>query len=566
MDRRDLAGRRIDRRHFVRGAAMLGGGALAAPLLACGGSTPGGSGSTNTPPPSNGAGTASPDGTGGTTPAAKPAAKNQTLVYANGTSPRSIDPANGLESGSLHVIRAAYEGLVAHKTGTTEIVPRLASEWKVSDDAQVYTFTLRPGVKFHDGTIMDATAVKKSFDRVREMNLGPASLLKDVDEIRVVDEQTVEIVLQHPHVYFLTYVAKIGIISPTAWEANDKGGDLGAAWLEENTAGTGPFRLTELRRNESTTLERFEDYWRGWDGDHLSKIRILVVPEASTRRQMLEAGDAHMVYRLSPDDLEQLTTTPGIRVEISKNFEIDIITLNVTKPPLDDLRVRQAFQYAFDYQGYLDKVLLGHGNLPTGPIAPDYPSFNPDLPPFQQDLDKAKQLLEEAGVTGLTLEANYMDSVVEQQQAALILQDALKQIGVTLELRPLPWSTMFKIAGNPDEASPLSNLMMATFTADPTFTLSQNYGCDFVGKPYNWSYYCNEEVDRLIAEAASTLDQEQSFDLLRQAQNLILADAPAIFYANPKAVEALSDRVQNHIWDPVDYYWQVDWYAVYLSD
>jgi len=239
--------------------------------------------------------------------------------------------------------------------------------------------------------------------------------------------------------------------------------------------------------------------------------------------------------------------------------------MNVSKPPINDVRVRKAMQYAFDYQGYLDKVLLGNGNLPTGPIAPDSPSFNPALPPFKQDLEKAKQLLATAGVSNLSLDANYVNTLVGEQQSASILQSSLKQIGVTLNLKPLPWATMFKIMGSPDDAMPMSNLLMSTFTADPTFTLNQNYGATFVGKPYNWSYYSNDAAQKLIDQATGTLDKQKSYQLLQQAQQLIIDDAPAIFYANPKAVEAVSSKVQNYVWDPVDYYWQVDWYNIYLS-
>ena len=564
---------RSSRRALMRRAMALGLStpAIAAMLAACGGDD---DDEADVDPTATEAAAAAPTATtaaaeptatgappGGVTPA-----QDQTLIYAQSAESRSIDPANGFESNSLHVIRAAYEGLVSHVPGSTDIRPALAKEWEISDDAQTFTFTLRDGVTFSDGTPVDAEAVKKSYDRVVAMDLGPASLLQDVDVVNVVDAATVEIVLTQPHAFFMSYVPKIGIVSPTAWESNDKDGDFGAAYLEQNTVGTGPFVLTDFRPEEQKTMERNSSYWANWDGPHIERIIFQIVPESATRRQMIEAGETHYVGRMTPEDLAALREVDGVNVEISENFEIDIITLNTTKAPLDDVRVRRAMQLAFDYEGFRDSVLLGNGRIPTGPIAPGYTSYNSALEPFKQDLDAAKALLQEAGVTEATMEKNYVEGLAEEQQSGLILQDALNQLGLNLELKPLPWASMFKIAGNQEEAMHMSNLLMATFTADPTFTLNQNYGCAFAGEPYNWSWYCNEDVQSLIDKAKRTLDLDDSISLLQEAQQIIIDDAPAIFYANPFAVEATSSKVQNYAWNPVDYYWQVDWYNVWLSE
>ncbi|HUX87474.1 MAG TPA: ABC transporter substrate-binding protein [Chloroflexota bacterium] len=562
---------RVSRRRLLRTASLAGVGALAIPLVNCGGSSTSKTptvGTTAVPTTSStgGAATASPAAaaSAASQSAATPA-KSQVLRYADSAGPRSIDPANALESNSLHVVRAAYEGLAADVFGTTQLKPHLATSWKVSTDATTYTFTLQQGVKFHDGTTMDATAVKKSYDRVIQMNLGPAGLLQDVDQVTVVDPSTVTITLKKPNVYFIAYVPKIGIVSPTAWQQHDKGGDMGAAWLEQNTAGTGPFKITQIRPNEAWVMDRFNDYWRGWSGNHLTQIQELVVPEVTTAVQMLEAGQLEYASSLGPDDYKHLQSVPGVTVHISKNYEIDIISLDVTKAPLTDVRVRQAFQYAFDYDGFLKNVLLGWGTIPTGPIAPGYPSFNPTLAPFKQDMAKAKQLLSEANVGNVSIDANFVSGNVREQQSATVLQSSLQQLGITLNLKALPWSTMFSLAGNAAQAMPLSNLLMSTFTSDPTFTLNQNYGCTFVGKPYNWSYYCSTQAQALIDQAQGTVDQQKSYGLLQQAQKLVLDDAPAIFYANPQAVDATSSKVQNYAWDPIDYYWQVDWYSIWLS-
>jgi len=313
-------------------------------------------------------------------------------------------------------------------------------------------------------------------------------------------------------------------------------------------------------------MERFEDYWQGWEGTHLSKIIFQIVPEVETRRQMLLDGEVQLIGKLPADTIRALDGEDGIQINISPNFEIDIATMNVQKAPLDDVRVRKAIQLAFDYAGYRDSVLLGYGRIPNGPMAPEYTGANTSLPEFAQDLEQAKALIDEAGVAGQTISMNYVDVIDSEAQAGLIVQDSLSKIGLNVELRGLPWATMFDIAGNQETADHMSVLLMSTFTADPVYTLNQNYGCAFAGKPYNWSWYCNQDAQDLIDKAAQTLDEASRISMLQEAQAKIVEDAPAIFYSNPQAVEAVSTRVQNYIWNPVDYYWQGSWYDVWLSE
>lgn len=493
-------------------------------------------------------------------------AAEQVLKIGADANPLSIDPASAFEGESLQIVRAAYEGLVSQVIGTTDIAPGLATDWSVNEDATVYTFNLREGVKFSDGTDLDAEAVKKSYDRTIALGLGPSSLLSGVESVNVVDPLTVEIVLSSPNAYFLAYVPKIGIVSPTAWESNQKDGDYGLDYIQNNTAGTGPFKLTEFRRNERIVLERNEDYWRGWDGPHLDKIIIEGVPSLETQRQQLVNGELHFVGILADDVVAELADEPNVQVSIWPTFETDILPINVRKAPTDDIRVRQAIQLAFDYQGYIDGVLLGNGTIPNGHFAPDFPGYDESLPQFSQDLEKAKALIEEAGVMGAKLTANYIVDFPTQEQHALILQDALSQIGLELEVKPLPWATMDSIVADVETADHISVLYMAAFTADPTFTLNQNYGSAFAGKPYNWSWYDNPEFQALVDQAQRTVDLDESIALLQEAQRILVADSPAVFYVHPQTAQAYSSKVQGFRWNPVDYRWTGNWYDVWLAE
>lgn len=495
----------------------------------------------------------------------QPAARNQTLIYLESSEIRTLDPAGASETQSINPVRAAYEGLVGMVPNKAEITPRLAESWQISDDARVYTFKIRRGVRFHDGTLLNATAVKKSFDRTIQLNLATAASLAIVDQIQVLGESTLQITLKEPNAYFVENLTQIGIISPTAWEKNDKGGDMGSAWLESNTAGTGPYRLTDLRRNERHILDRFDGYWRGWNGDHLQKIVFLVVPEPTTRRQMLERRQAHAARGFPADAIEALKSVPGISVGYIQNFFFHTMPLNTKKPPLDNVRVRRALQMAFDYHQFLNQVWSGKGTVPTGPTAPGWPGFNTQLPAFKHDVEGARRLLAEAGVRNVTLKAFYTQTVVEQRQSLVLLQDSLKRVGLDLEVTPMPWATQFRLVHALDTAPHMTNLIIGPTRLDPVFTLEWMFGCGYSGKPYNWSYYCNAQVQRLIDAARTTADRRKSVDLLRQANKLIVDDAPVIWYAQPFRVDTYSSKLQNYAPIVVGYPGELDWYPMYLS-
>ncbi|MCC6673708.1 MAG: ABC transporter substrate-binding protein, partial [Thermomicrobiales bacterium] len=289
-----------------------------------------------------------------------------TVLFEGGTN--DIDPHSSYTTLGSMVCLGAYEMLVRYKGDSTfEYEPMLAESWALNADLTSCTFTLPKDVLFHDGTVCDATAVKESFTRFRKMELGPYIVIErfvdDPDsQIVVVDDVTVRFDFDRPQPLFLAAMASsFGpyVVSPQAWKENATDSDEWAhEWLSFNAVGTGPYRLVENTLNEGVRMERFEDYHRGWEGNHFSEIFIRNVPETSTRRQLLERGEADIsTYNLLASDVAELQKLDTLDVQIYDSTRVNWAILNV--PKLKTIEARQGLCYAFPYQENIDSISKG---------------------------------------------------------------------------------------------------------------------------------------------------------------------------------------------------------------
>jgi len=558
----------LSRRQLVRRALALG---LSMPTIAvlveaCGG----GGGGTHSPAATaqSTAGAAVSGTPISSSPASAAPSKNQTLIVPVGDNPQTLDPAGAVATGSIFITHNCYEALATPVPGQgVKVEPRLATSWDFTPDAKQVTFHLRQGVKFTDGTLMDAASVKSSFERVLQLNLGNAPYITSIDTIDVVDQFTVRFNLKAPNSAFVQDATQIGIISPTAVKEHDKGGDFSAAWLDAgNTAGTGPYKLTGYTPNVSLTMDAVPEYWRGWGPNHISKVTFPVTPSPESVITMVENGQAHMVEEPPLTDAQRLESNSAVRVIYTPMYDVWFLPMVMTKPPTDNAKVRQAFQYAFDYEGYLNKVWFGHGATPTGPTALNFPGYTSSPPPFKQDLQKAKQLFEEAGVVGQTVTAYYVQSSPEEEQADVILQAAVKELGVNLEVTAMPWSTMYDEISHEPSAPNMTNLQNGPICPDPTFPMLQNFQSSLKGQPYNWSYYGDPKMDGLIDQALASVDAGEQTKLLEEANQLAVGSSAAVWYVNPNRVDILSTKLQNFAPIVPGYPNETDFYAMYLSE
>ncbi|SMC25959.1 peptide/nickel transport system substrate-binding protein [Desulfacinum hydrothermale DSM 13146] len=475
-----------------------------------------------------------------------------TLVVGVSSDIHLLDPAVSSDNYDWRQIYPCYDRLVKYKVvngqGSTEVEPMAAESWQVSEDGRVWTFKIRKGIRFDDGTPLDARAVKFSFERVLKIGKGPADNLGAIQTVDVVDDYTVKITLKNPFGPFLQTLATdaASIVNPAVMK-NEKGGDLAQGWLAQHTDGSGPFRLKEWIRGERCVLEAKPDYWGG--APRLKRVVIRFMRESSDRRMALERGDIDIAEGILIDQIPALEKNPDLVVRRYPSQLVEYVYLNCQKPPLDNPLVRQALNYAVDYKGIIDYVLQGNGVQMRGPIPKGMWGHKPEVFQYHRNVAKAKELLKKAGVSRLQLTLIYSERRPTWEQIATILQSNFADIGVNLKLQLMANPTLRDKIDRGD-----FELCLGAWSpdyADPSMFMNFWFDSNNWGLPGNRSFYKNEKVDALIRKALALSDQEARIRLYGDAQDIIMTDAPYIFLYQTQTIVPMRKNVKGYVYNPM---------------
>ncbi len=481
--------------------------------------------------------------------AATAAPPKDAIVIGLLAEPVTMDPPQITDLNSTRVIKRMFEGLTAQELGTYKIVPGLAQSWDISKDGLTYTFHLRPSVKFHDGTPLTAEAVKFCFDR--QLNdQGPfyatgtypyvKGFLGNVAGVEVVNPTTVQIRLKSPLTPFLQYLAhhSLYVYSPEALKKWGKD-------MVKHPVGTGPFKLETWEPGVRVVLARNDQYWGG-----APKIRqAIYVPiiEAQARLSAIKTGEIDLTMDVPPDSLADLRKDPDVVVAETNSSAVWYIALNTRHPALKDKRVRQALNYAIHKDAIIRDILKGTAIVATTPLSPVYGAYHEDKTlryPF--DPEKAKALLKEAGyasgfdVTFFVPESGSgMQSPVEM---ATVIQANLAAVGVRAKIQTMEWGAYLKkYLDGPDMAEMSWNPSIG----DPDHMMYMLLSSDRFPPAFNAGFYQNPRVDELLRKGRTTIDEKERIPLYREAQRLVVEDAPWIFVDHGKQVIVHRKRVQG---------------------
>ena len=484
-----------------------------------------------------------------------------TLTIADALQPSSLDIATEYEAAAMAVNRVVYERLVRYKGDTTEIEPELATSWDISPDGKEYTFHLREGVKFHDGTDFNAEAVKFSFERMLTINQGPAWMFSSIDSIEAVDALTVKFILKEPFSAFLPVLANIwgtGIISPKSVTDNTVDNDSAKTYMQDHMVGTGPYKFVEWVHGDHITLERNMDYWGGWpekDGKPIDRVVIKFITEPATQRLQLEKGDLDIAMNISVDDLEAVSKESGIKLVDEPSLMGTYIRFNMTKEPLNNPKVREAIRYALDYDAMINQILLGHAIQMQGPAAIGLPGHNDNLPVFKQDIEKAKQLMTESGVaTPLTLEYVYETGQEDRRMVGELLQSNLAEIGINLEIHTLPWESIWgRVSAEDKSQTPdlTANGWWPDYADVQDYLYPMYHSSQWPPASLNIGFYGNTEVDKLLDEALAEPDEAARNTLYEKAQELIVNDVASLDLYQKTMTIMMRDWVTGFVYNPI---------------
>ncbi len=471
------------------------------------------------------------------------AAEESVFLILTRNQPRNIDPAVGADNPTRKIHAGVYEPLIDHKLGTadaTNLEGALAKSWKVSPDGLTYAFTLRENVKFHDGSTLSAEDVKVSLERMKKIGLGRSWALDPVKEIRVVNPMTVELVLSRPYPPFLLGLPVVFIVSSQAVKKNQKGDDLAQAWLTQNEAGTGPFRLKEFKVGEQIAMDRFDAYWRGWPAKHLDRVILKLVAEPATQKILMEGGQGHWADTISPGDLDSFVQRKDFVVTNEATFGIQFFWMNTKRAPLDDPRVRKAMRLAFPYEQMIKDVMRGRGTLPQGYLPPGY--LTQEGPPEKTDGQAARKLLAEAGVApGTQITIEYSFGLDFQRQAVELMAGSLRPLGIDVKIQGVTFATMFQHASDAAQRPHMFYSSADPDTADPDSFLYRT----FQSKSRYWANFGfgDPKIDDVLEKARYELKPERRAELYKQAQAMLQEASPAI----PSFVQQTSHLLRGNV-------------------
>jgi len=457
------------------------------------------------------------------------------------------DPSVEFSDGII-TLNNVYETLLRYDPLEDKFIKVLATDYALSSDGLTWTFYLRKGVKFHDGTELNADAVKFSIDRTMRINRGAAFIWEAVDKINVVDDYTVEFKLKYPTPLDLVCSSSAAafIMSPTAVKSHPDN------WLTAgNEAGSGPYKLENYRQErEEVVLTWYEDYWGGWEGNHFKKVIIKSVPEIATRRLLIERGEADFTSKLLFEDIAYLQDNENVNVSDSISFLTYRVTVNTQKGPLKNKLVRQALAYAFPYQDIINYCFEGYARQAKGPIPYGLWGHSEELFQYKYNLDKAKQLLEKAGYTngGFKLLITYVAGDEQERKIAELFKANLTELNIDLETRGMPWESQWALAkdNNPEKRQ---DLMVINWWPDVCAPQSWLYACFYSQEIplFNLGYYKNKEYDHLIDKAwrEAGIDRGRSANTYIDAQKMLVEDCPEIFVCDAKNIFYLNKTFQG---------------------
>ncbi len=537
--------RSITRRSFLKAAMGVSGAVL---LTACG-SNPAPSS------PSAPAQGAAPAAGGAAAPAA---ASGGTITFAQKDPVQTLDPSNpGGTLTAQEIFRHIYDALMIFDENL-QPQPNLAESYSVSSDGLEWTFKLRKGVKFQDGTPFNSAAVKSHFQRILDIKEASSirSLYTGIEEMRTLDDSTITFRTKTPFGPFLNYMAHGGahIVSPAAvqkWGAD----------YPLHPVGTGPYKLEKFDVGQQVVLVRNDDYWKG--RPNLDKLVFRTIPEDGARVAALETGEVDAMIPIPATDVPRLKQQKGLQIVSKPIITMVYIGFNLTKAPFDDLKVRQALSMAIDRKGIVDGILGGFATVADSPMGKGTFGYAPS-PTYDYDPAKAKATLAEAGwkpnATGI-MEKNGrplkftlwtpQDLYLKDVAIAQAAQDQMKAVGADVDIKKVEAANWFTTLKVPAQQAPYDMFMwsLTPSTGDGFQQLNELSMSDpDTSKPpmaWNLSHYNNPKVDDLIRQAGSTTDQEKRKAVLKEAQATIMQEAPLVFLYSLNYVYGNKDTVQG---------------------
>ncbi len=438
------------------------------------------------------------------------------------------------------------------------ILPLLAESWNVSDDTLTYTFKLKQGATFQDGSPVEAKDVVYSVRRLMALNQGPAYLFDgvlDENSVTALDNRTVQFNLKKVYTPFLTTTPILFVINSDVAEAHKSADDPWSQdYLANNSIGAGAFMLDNWERGASMTIKRYDGYHLGWDNQAIDEVHFVVTNEEATVKALAASG----VLSMSSDaqaleTYQAIGKMDGYRIVSYPTATNFYFKLNHQVAPTDDVNIRKAIAMATDYNTIRTAL------LPGAPLAGPLPkvfagAYLDELPEPSFDLDKARDLVASSkygGGSAIPIEIMYVAGLSFEEEIALLMKSNLDQIGFETTLKPEPWNRMTELANSPETTPAINEVFFgATYPSPDSFFFNQ-YDSRAKGTWASMEWVLNDEIDELIEEARSTADVGKQNGIYKELQRRLVSDQSDVFVLTQESQNAFSDCLQGFQWVPM---------------
>ena len=445
----------------------------------------------------------------------------------------SLDPHKAVAAGTKEVLFNLYEGLVKPDS-SGELQPAIASDYSISEDATTYTFTLREGVKFHDGSMVTAEDVKYSIDRCADTTNGEplVEAYSNIKSVNIVDEKTVEVVLNTADSDFLANMTTA--IIPASNENPDT-----------NPIGTGPYRYVSRSPQENFVVEKFDEYWG--TPANIENVTFRVCANADSIVMNLQGGSIDMFARLTTTQASQLGDQFDV-LEGTMNL-VQALYLNNNVEPFNNEQVRQALCYAIDVDEIMELTAEGHGTKVGTSIYPAFTKYYDENlnDAYPYDTEKAKELLTQAGYPdGFSMTITVPSNYTPHMNVAEVIVEQLSRVGITATINPVEWETwLSETYMGRDFESTVVGFDASNLSAGALL----NRWVSTDGN--NMINYNNPEYDSLMAQAAATTDDAQQTDLYKQAAALLSETAANVYIQDLPDFVLLKSNLEGYQFYPL---------------
>lgn len=460
----------------------------------------------------------------------------------------SLDPHKAVAAGTKEVFFNIFEGLVKPDSNGN-LIPAVASDYKASADGKVYTFTLRDGIRFHDGNLVTVEDIKYSIDKCADTSNGEPLIaaFSNIDSVNIIDKKTVEIVLKEPNTEFDAELANVTAAIIPASNTNP----------DTNPIGTGPYKYVSRSPQENFVMAAFDDYWG--DKANIKDVTFKICANADSIVMDLEGGSIDMFARVTSTQAAELSDKFDV-LEGTMNL-VQALYLNNAEAPFDDVRVRQALCYAVNPQEIMDFVSDGKGTEIGSSMFPSFGKYYVEelKDTYTQDTAKAKELLTEAGYPDgfsftITVPSNYQQHI----DTAQVLVEQLKAIGVTAEINLVEWdSWLSDVYADRNYQATVVGVDASSLTAR---ALLDRFGS---AAPNNFINFNSPDYDKALDEAISSTDDSEKTGYYKECEKILAEEAANVYIQDLPEFVALNKKYAGYEFYPL---YVQDISKLYLAD